>query len=77
MVDGFGRGLVVISVDGGFEVGNVEDVGGGVVVGSRFDFVLFIEFVVEEEEGLVFINELVLVRVGIVFIGSVGDDGGG
>lgn len=78
VVDGFDGRLVDARVARGGEGGDVEDVGGGAAVGGDARAVLFVEFVVEEEEGHVRAGgEPALVRVGGAGVGGAGDLAGG
>lgn len=76
VVDGAGRALEVAGVDGLLEVGDVEDVGGGVAVGGGADGVNLIEFVVEEEIAHGRVDDPALVAVGVADVGGAGDNGG-
>lgn len=85
VVDGLDCSLVVAGVDGLLQVGDVEDVSGGVAVESgrlrvgalRVDDTL-VDLVVEEEMGLpVQVENPSLVRVGSTLVGCARDDGGG
>ena len=78
VVDGFDGRLVDARVAWGGEGRDVEDVGGGATVGGEAGAVLFVEFVVEEEEGHVRAGgEPALVRVGGAGVGGAGDLAGG
>lgn len=76
VVDGAGRALEETSVDGSFEIGDVEDVGGGVAVRGRTDLFLLVELVVEKEIFHGLIDKPALVAVGVANVRGAGDDDG-
>ena len=72
VVDAASGRLVETGVDGLFEVGDVEDEGGGVAVLSRTDSVDLIELIVEEQPLHVIIDDPSLVGVLVTVFTDTG-----